>query len=152
METKRWSSVATQGPRPLPRAAMSAVLVRDRVYIFGGRHDTTRRSDINCLDMRTLEWSGELEPPPGSPSPSGRSWSSLNVVDDRLLFLYGGYDQNSTPLHDGFLFDIVEKRWTLIPLETLPDLSQLPLTPTSAWMEANEPRPSTTKGKRRYIG
>ena len=126
---------------------MSAALLGDHAYIFGGRHEATRRSDINRLDMRTLAWSGELEPPPGSPRPSGRSWSSLNVVDERLLFLYGGYDQNSTPLHDGFLFDVVEKRWTQIPPESIPDLSQLPLGPTSAWTELYEPRPSTTKGE-----
>jgi len=146
LETLKWSSVPTRGPRPLPRAAMSAAIVGDRVYIFGGRHEATRRDDMNCLDMRTLEWTGELVPPPGSPRPSGRSWSSLSPVGDRLLFLYGGYDQSCTPLSDGFLYDVTEKRWTPVAQESLPDLNSLPLMPTPAWMEAGQPRPATPKG------
>ena len=147
LESLRWSSVPTRGPRPLPRAAMSSAIIGDHVYIFGGRHEATRRADMHCLDMRTLEWTGESVPPPGSPRPSGRSWSSLSPVDgERLLFLYGGYDQNATPLSDGFLYDVVGKRWTPVAPESLPDLQSLPLMPTPAWMEAAQPRPATTKG------
>ena len=125
---------------------MTATIIDDRVYIFGGRHEATRRSDMNSLDMRSFEWTGELVPPPGSPRPVGRSWSSLNAIDDRLLFLYGGYDQSSTPLHDGFLFDVVDHRWIQLPQETLPNLGILPLSPTSAFMEAAQPRPTVTNG------
>ena len=145
LDTLRWSSVATRGPRPLPRAAMAATIIGHRVFIFGGRHDSTRRADMNCLDVKTLEWTGELIPPPESPRPSGRSWSALSVIDDHLLFLYGGYDQNSTPLNDGFLYNVDERRWT--PLPDLPDLSRLPLIPTPAReRQQAQPRPATTKG------
>jgi len=146
LETKKWSSVSTRGPRPLPRAAMSSAIIGDRAFIFGGRHESTRRSDMNCVNMKTFEWTGELAPPPESPRPVGRSWSSLCAIDERHLFLFGGYDQSSTPLNDAFLFDVEDRRWIPLPQDSIPDLSKLPLTPTSAWTEHVQPRPATTKG------
>jgi len=147
LDTKRWSSVPTTGPRPLPRAAMCCALLGDRVYIFGGRHEGTRRADMVCLDMKTFKWTGELVPPPDSERPSGRSWSAMSVVDRHRLFLFGGYDQNSTPLHDSFFFDVRDNRWTPLPADSLPDLGALPIPPMNAFMETR-PRnpPGTTKG------
>jgi len=145
VDTKKWSTIPTSGPRPLPRAAMCCAILGDRAFIFGGRHEATRRDDMISLNMRTFEWSPELVPPPNSERPSGRSWSSLGVVDRHLLFLYGGYDQSSKPLNDGFLFDVRDNRWTTLAPESLPNLGALPLAPTPALMEPT-PRPATTSG------
>ena len=32
----QWSAVSTQGPAPLPRSLHSAVLLKNRMYVFGG--------------------------------------------------------------------------------------------------------------------
>ena len=35
-EKNIWTSVATQGPTPLPRSLHTAVLIKNKVYSFGG--------------------------------------------------------------------------------------------------------------------
>jgi len=145
LETQKWSSVATSGPRPLPRAAMAAAILHHSVYIFGGRHDDTRRADIHSLDLKKMEWSGELLGSSQGSAPSGRSWSSLSVISSRHLFLFGGFDQFAKPVNDAFLFDTETNEWIAVP--HVPDLSQIPLIPPPPWAnDPNRQRPITTKG------
>ena len=51
-----------QGPRPLARAAHTAVRVDMAVYIFGGRNMGQRMGDLHKLDLQDFTWSGEWVP------------------------------------------------------------------------------------------
>jgi N-acetylneuraminic acid mutarotase len=99
---------------PSARAAHAAAVLKDKVYIFGGRHDTQRLNDLHCLDMQTLTWSGEIHV--CGPVPEGRSWHSLTAVPDRFLILYGGFSQANSALSDCWLFDTEAELWQLIEL------------------------------------
>jgi hypothetical protein len=48
-----------QGDVPLPRAASAVARIDSVVFLFGGRHRTTRMNDLHCLDLLTLTWTGE---------------------------------------------------------------------------------------------
>jgi hypothetical protein len=48
-----------QGPVPVPRAAHTAVRLKNVVYLFGGRHGDIRMNDLHSLELETLTWSGE---------------------------------------------------------------------------------------------
>jgi len=48
-----------QGDVPLPRAASAVATIDSDVFLFGGRHRTTRMNDLHCLDLLTLTWTGE---------------------------------------------------------------------------------------------
>lgn len=110
----QWSRPPCSGNFPSARAAHAAAVLKDKVYIFGGRHDNHRLNDLHSLDMTLLTWSGEL--PVCGPLPEGRSWHSLTSVSDRFLILYGGFSQTNVPLKDCWMFDTEAELWHLIEL------------------------------------
>ncbi|XP_076100335.1 kelch domain-containing protein 1-like isoform X1 [Mytilus galloprovincialis] len=106
---KEWTNPKCKGDVPLPRAASSAARIGSDVYLFGGRHKTTRMNDLHCLDLETLTCSGELRTE--GCLPCGRSWHTLTAIPNNRLFLYGGFDQNNTPLSDGWILDTITLSW-----------------------------------------
>ena len=48
--------VCVQGSIPSPRAAHSVAKLGRQVFLFGGRHDTTRLNDLYLLDMSDFVW------------------------------------------------------------------------------------------------
>ncbi|XP_063426210.1 kelch domain-containing protein 1-like isoform X2 [Mytilus trossulus] len=106
---KEWTNPKCKGDVPLPRAASSAARIGSDVYLFGGRHKTTRMNDLHCIDLETLTWSGELRTE--GCLPCGRSWHTLTAIPNNRLFLYGGFDQNNTPLSDGWILDTITLSW-----------------------------------------
>ncbi|KAH7726639.1 Kelch motif family protein [Aphelenchoides avenae] len=81
-----WNKVEHAGSVPTQRAASSAVYVEklDKVFLFGGRHETVRLNDLYELDMKSKLWTFiDI-----TPSPAGRSFSSFTLVslssEDRL--------------------------------------------------------------------
>ncbi|KAL5008731.1 hypothetical protein ScPMuIL_014312 [Solemya velum] len=108
--TESWTNPRTTSGPPCPRAAHAAAKVGTQVYIFGGRHCETRMNDIHCINLDTLQWSGELHPT--GPIPCGRSWHSLTPVASQRLFMYGGYSNDNIPLSDSWVLDVTVLQWT----------------------------------------
>ncbi|KAK7490243.1 hypothetical protein BaRGS_00018588 [Batillaria attramentaria] len=107
-----WLNPKCHGPLPSARAAHSAVLLGDKVYIFGGRHGVHRLNDLHCLDLKSLTWSGELNA--AGPLPEGRSWHTMSDIGDNRLLLFGGFSQDQRPLDDVWLLDMAHLQWTLL--------------------------------------
>lgn len=116
-EEREWTNPSCQGMVPLPRAATAAALIASDVFIFGGRHKSTRMNDLHRLDLDTLTWSGEIRTT--GCVPCGRSWHSLTALPYHRIFLYGGFDQKNVPLSDGWILDTKSLLWC--QLEFLPD-------------------------------
>ena len=45
-----------QGDVPSPRAAHAAACMKDKVFLFGGRHGDERLNDLYLMDLQTLFW------------------------------------------------------------------------------------------------
>ncbi|XP_025103691.1 kelch domain-containing protein 2-like isoform X2 [Pomacea canaliculata] len=112
VQARRWMNPLCKGPVPVPRAAHSAVLVHNTVYIFGGRHLNQRMNDLHRLDLDTLTWSGQLTT--GGSQPIGRSWHTMAFVCNNSLLLYGGFSQDERALDDVWLLSLVTLQWTLV--------------------------------------
>lgn len=113
-EKNRWSRPQCTGTLPSARAAHAAAVMNEKVYIFGGRHDRFRLNDLHCLEMKTMNWSGEITV--NGPVPEGRSWHSLTALSERFLILYGGFSQNNVALCDCWMFDTKLQNWLLVDL------------------------------------
>ncbi|CAC5418917.1 unnamed protein product [Mytilus coruscus] len=92
---REWTNPKCKGDVPLPRAASAVARIGSVVFLFGGRHKTTRMNDLHFLDLETLTWSGELR-----------------TVGCLPCYSYtGGFDQNDTPLSDGWILDTITLSW-----------------------------------------
>lgn len=113
-KTNEWTLPASMGKLPAPRAAHAATLIKNTVYVFGGRHQNSRMNDLHCLNMDTMEWNGPLAVE--GVLPEGRSWHSLNALSDNYLVLYGGFSQNDVPLSDCWVLDLSIMKWKKVDL------------------------------------
>lgn len=85
--TKLVREVKTEKP-PLRRSAHTAVLYKDKMYIYGGWNGHESHADFQELDLRTLQWqtvSATGESP-------GRRRAHCAVVHDHYMYIFGGYD------------------------------------------------------------
>lgn len=89
-----------QGQKPSARAAHSAVRFGCKVFIFGGRHMNLRLSDLHCLDLSTMTWSGRLE--------------KFTFYSGFFFFLHIFFIQNKVCMEIIFTtnFQSVRERWT----------------------------------------
>lgn len=97
---------------PKPRGAHASCLVDNSLYVFGGyggggfaRKDF---GDLHCLDLDSYVWQ-ELETSGDAPDP--RSGHQLLSVEDRVLYLMGGWNANRQ-FDDVHVFDIGTKTWS----------------------------------------
>jgi dynein heavy chain len=97
---------------PKPRGAHASCLVDNSFYVFGGyggggfaRKDF---GDLHCLDLDSYVWQ-ELETSGDAPDP--RSGHQLLSVEDRVLYLMGGWNANRQ-FDDVHVFDIGTKTWS----------------------------------------
>lgn len=112
-----WSWPEYKGFAPTPRAAHGAAKVGDRVFIFGGRHDTLRLNDLYVLDLRLMEWNGPLKVT--DPSPEGRSWHSFTGISSDTAILYGGFSRDNEPLADCWMLSAPRNgpvKWSKVQL------------------------------------
>ncbi|KAK3783430.1 hypothetical protein RRG08_033690 [Elysia crispata] len=114
--TQEWKLVETQGPRPLARAAHTAVRVDMAVYIFGGRNMGQRMGDLHKLDLQDFTWSGELCCQ--GPKPEGRSWHIMARINKQNLILMGGYNDFDQILDDLWMLNVESLSWSLLDQHT----------------------------------
>ncbi|KAK7069867.1 hypothetical protein SK128_016424 [Halocaridina rubra] len=111
IETNSWVWPETYGERPTPRAAHSADIVGDTVYIFGGRFKNTRMNDLHCLHLISNHWSGNLTDSEVQNAPEGRSWHTFNFINDRKAVVYGGFNATQQVLKDIWILNIEKQLW-----------------------------------------
>jgi dynein heavy chain len=97
---------------PTPRGAHATCLVNTSMYLHGGyggggfaRKDF---GDLHSLDLETYVWE-ELETTGDSPEP--RSGHQLLCVEDRVLYLMGGWNSNRQ-FDDVHVFTLETRAWS----------------------------------------
>ncbi|XP_023346001.1 kelch domain-containing protein 2 [Eurytemora carolleeae] len=126
-EKNRWVWPNFSGTPPSPRAAHSAAIISDKVYIFGGRHSENRLNDLHCLDLVSMTWTSLLLP--SDSPPVGRSWQSLTPIYTGKppggLLLYGGFDKNMTALSDCWRMDFANEELSWVRQKQFEDGARL---------------------------
>ncbi|XP_063596930.1 kelch domain-containing protein 2-like isoform X5 [Penaeus indicus] len=111
IDTNQWVWPDTTGPKPTPRAAHSADVTGDKVYIFGGRYREVRMNDLHCLDLLTNAWSGNLTNEEDANVPEGRSWHTFNFISGNKAIMYGGFNTTQQVLKDVWILDVSNGSW-----------------------------------------
>ena len=102
LQTRSWSTPATQGPNPSRRRFHSATVDpgTEWMHIVGGGCGTIGIGDMHALNLETLEWL-ELSPPPGfrhlSHSCVRVPASIIPGSSDACLLVYGGVTMAQAP-------------------------------------------------------
>ncbi|XP_063596926.1 kelch domain-containing protein 2-like isoform X2 [Penaeus indicus] len=123
IDTNQWVWPDTTGPKPTPRAAHSADVTGDKVYIFGGRYREVRMNDLHCLDLLTNAWSGNLTNEEDANVPEGRSWHTFNFISGNKAIMYGGFNTTQQVLNDCWMMKVgrdllgfTDTEWIEVPL------------------------------------
>jgi len=94
--TLEWVSLATLGARPAGREGHVAVVLSERLYVFGGADALGSRNDVVSLDLSSLIWS---YPAAAGTLPTPR-WGTLGAKLNEKLYVYGGLSTSSQLLGD----------------------------------------------------
>ena len=105
--TQKWTNPQCFGSVPYPRMYHSTTVIKDKVWLFGGRPSVSH-SDLFELDMRSCTWT---EIRTGQTKPGERYCSTLTAVSDRQLVLHAGIS-SSTTLNDTWILDLQTQAWT----------------------------------------
>ncbi|KAF8318456.1 galactose oxidase, partial [Clavulina sp. PMI_390] len=108
------------GDVPKPSIGSSATVVGDKVYLFGGKSNTTRKSysnDIYSFDLQASVWEKVIPTSPDHHTPTARYFHSADYWNGYLV-IFGGLGISSTPngdaqsiLSDVRFFSLAERRW-----------------------------------------
>ncbi|CAL8080714.1 unnamed protein product [Orchesella dallaii] len=97
-KTLAWSKPEVSGSVPGARDGHSAVIIRHKMYIFGGYEEEIGlfSQDVYALDLNTLEWT--FVPAAGTP-PFFRDFHTATVYLDRYMLIFGGRGDQHGPFH-----------------------------------------------------
>lgn len=106
---------------PPPRSGAASVVVKGKLYVFGGYGGGTGRlDDFYSYCFETGQW--EEVPVESREKPGCRENNGVVISDSaRKIFLFGGYNGQSW-LNDLWEYDIESKRWTCIQESSDPAL------------------------------
>jgi N-acetylneuraminic acid mutarotase len=86
-----------------PRTGHDCIIVKEKIYLFGGTDDDDRKNDLHVFDLFLNKWS--LLPNKGK-VPLPRS-GAKGVYFDNQLFFFGGYQKKSGNFYkDLFYYDL----------------------------------------------
>ena len=108
--SEEWKNPQTLGTAPHPRESPAATIIRDKVFVYGGKSPYTRKmfDDLYQLDMISLTWIEiritHLQPPP-------RIFCSLNALTEQNLVLHGGMWKLHLMRNDTWILDLSSLSW-----------------------------------------
>ena len=105
--TPTWQLIRPNSPGPARRTGHSAVVYRDRLYVFGGTDGNYHYNDTWCFDFASQSWT-ELKCVGYIPAP--REGHSACMVDD-IMYIFGGRGVDGNDLGDLASFKISSHRW-----------------------------------------
>eukprot|EP00164_Ancoracysta_twista_P000913 GFYU01001200.1.p1 GENE.GFYU01001200.1~~GFYU01001200.1.p1 ORF type:complete len:566 (-),score=134.77 GFYU01001200.1:41-1738(-) len=120
IDSKKWKKAAVYGTVPTGRVGHTAVLVNEKLFVFGGSTKGVPLNDTYILDTVTYNWS--------SPRISGGvplprlGHSTCQVGTSVLLCLFGG-KMLKEPQSDAYLFNTDLMKWQTLNIEgdTMPN-------------------------------
>ncbi|ORY93570.1 hypothetical protein BCR43DRAFT_382024 [Syncephalastrum racemosum] len=104
----------TSGEIPPPLVGASTLIVKDHLYVFGGRHTPSREmsNDLYVLDLSSLVWKKHN---PSAPQPRARYFHSA-TVHKHYMVIFGGMSyisgtQDLCALDDVLLLNLNTLNW-----------------------------------------
>lgn len=117
-----WSKVPVSDKsfvRPPPMALHTAVVIGDKMYVYGGRTERDVTSDIYVFDFVTSTWS---KPFVAGAVPLPRHSHHASARDNRYIFIMGGCNVLKNECYsESFIFDTKDMQW-VVPAEAQPYL------------------------------
>lgn len=120
LETMDWTYISTIDTPPSYRDFHAATILKNRMYIFGGRGDRNSpyhtQHEVYCsqivyLDLKTHRWH---KPKTIGRVPIGRRSLSI-FVHNNDLFIFGGYNGNlDEHFNDLYCFNIEQNVWSSV--------------------------------------
>lgn len=119
LESNEWQAWECQGNAPCPRNFHSACILKDRLYVFGGKSNGYH-SDLYCLDLASRNWRQQKFK---TKAPLARYGHCLFDYNGDL-YVMGGYDQHGFCCDRIFQFSLMSGLWkTIEPEAPLPTKS-----------------------------
>jgi N-acetylneuraminic acid mutarotase len=119
-ETLRWSEPDVYGTPPKGLRGHTTNLIGNKIYLFGGYDGRGRSNDLFILNVETMTWNHPIDT---ERPPSGRQRHSACAVNNRQLYIFGGFDGNKW-LNDVNILDVVKLEDNAIAVEASVNLAQ----------------------------
>ena len=116
-ETYNWRQLELRNSPPA-MSSHTAVVLDNRMYVYGGRNEGTVFSELWCLDLTDLEWT-RVEAVNPEEGPGKRAGHTCSVVDHSLV-ITGGWDGYRTEGGSEmgacdmtvFVFNVALRKWS----------------------------------------
>ena len=95
--TLAWVSLATSGERPTGRDGHTAVVLDEKLYIFGGADTSGNLNDVRVLDLHSRRWSHPRAAGGVAPSPR---WGHMGALVNQQFHMFGGVGASQALLSD----------------------------------------------------
>jgi N-acetylneuraminic acid mutarotase len=124
-DTKVWRQIDAKGKVPVQRTSHSAVVYKNKMYIFAGFSGEHYLNDIHELDLETETWT-EITPLTSGDKPDPRS-RFCAAVHGECMYVLGGWNKVGY-FNDFYVFNLETKVWTKITSNfEIPSISQYAL-------------------------
>ncbi|XP_076304049.1 scruin like at the midline isoform X2 [Tachypleus tridentatus] len=119
LTSKVWTKLHTKGNMPSQLASHAAVLIGNKLLVYGGTgvpFGSTSSNDLHVCDLSTLEWS-HLKTTGTPPKPL---YGQGVALYKEALYVVGGTSgyEYTMEIHK---LDLHEKEWKLLPAKTTPE-------------------------------
>ncbi|CAH1263598.1 FBXO42 [Branchiostoma lanceolatum] len=108
--TESWYKPLVMGDSPTPRSGHSAVLLGERLVVFGGWDAPVCYNDVSILDLCLMDWS---QPEVTGTPPAPRSWHTAVPLNGNSFLVHGGYDGDEV-MGDSFVFSLDTCSWSVL--------------------------------------
>eukprot|EP00058_Branchiostoma_floridae_P003749 XP_002589237.1 hypothetical protein BRAFLDRAFT_120761 [Branchiostoma floridae] len=113
--TESWYKPLVMGDSPTPRSGHSAVLLGERLVVFGGWDAPVCYNDVSILDLCLMDWT---QPEVTGKPPAPRSWHTAVPLSSNSFLVHGGYDGDEV-MGDSFIFSLDTCSWSALA-DTVP--------------------------------
>ena len=106
--THKWTNLQCIGTVPSPRSDHASTIIRENVWLFGGKDIRQLMDDFFELTMHSLTWT-KIQT--GQSHPHARCFCTLTVLTDSQLVLHGGWCVKEQKFSDTWIMDLTSHSW-----------------------------------------
>jgi len=112
-----WDLIEVPSQRPESRYGHASVVLRDHIFIFGGKN--AAGSDLNDLWIFTTDMNWTNLERNTTSWPPGRRFHSMSMTNGKIA-MFGGIQGDSHVLDDFWLYDLDQTTWMMVNAVTRP--------------------------------
>jgi len=110
LETWEWTKLQATNKAPSSRDSHTLTVFQNKLYLFGGSHESETLNDLYEYDLSTNAWK-QIEAKGEAPPP--REGHSACLYKERYLIIFGGWNGDEA-LNDFYAFDLIDQEWIKI--------------------------------------